>query len=113
MTNSGDRTVRVQVDDVPAESRFVVRGSDGAAELEYQLSGDRLILVHTEVPDAWEGHGVGGQLVRAAIERAAANELTLVPWCPFARRWLGEHKGEVDAAGVSIDWDTPRPPKPS
>ena len=111
MTSSSDGTVPVQVDDVPEESRFVVRGSDGAAELEYHLSGDRLFLIHTEVPDAWEGRGVGGQLVRAAIERAAANELTVVPWCPFARRWLRNHPDEVQAAGISVDWDTPRPPR--
>ncbi len=107
MTGSSDDSVRVQVDDIPAESRFVVRGSDGAAELEYRLNGDRLVLVHTEVPDAWEGRGVGGQLVRAALERAAANGLTLVPWCPFARHWLRSHGDE--AAGVDIDWDTPPP----
>ncbi len=59
MTNPADG---IQVDDVPAESRFVVRGSDGAAELEYHVNGTRLVLIHTEVPDAWEGRGVGGSL---------------------------------------------------
>ena len=62
----------IEVDDVPAESRFVVHGSGGAAELEYHLNGKRLVLIHTEVPDAWEGRGVGGQLVRAALRRAAS-----------------------------------------
>jgi uncharacterized protein len=93
----------IEVDDVPAESRFVVRGSGGAAELEYRLNGDRFVLVHTEVPDAWAGRGVGGQLVRAALRHAAAHGLTVVPWCPFARRWLRDHADE--AAGVTIDWD--------
>jgi hypothetical protein len=97
----------IVVDDVPDESRFVVRGSDGAAELEYRLNGDRLVLVHTEVPDAWEGRGVGGRLVRAAVRRAEAEGLTVVPWCPFARRWLRNHEDE--AAGLSIDWDTQPP----
>ncbi len=106
MTNPADG---IQVDDVPAESRFVVRGSDGAAELEYHVNGTRLVLIHTEVPDAWEGRGVGGQLVRAALRRAAAAALTVVPWCPFARDWLKRHPDET--AGITIDWDTPRPPK--
>ena len=106
MTNPADG---IQVDDVPAESRFVVRGSDGEAELEYHINGNRLVLIHTEVPDAWEGRGVGGQLVRAALRRATAEGLTVVPWCPFARDWLQRHPDE--AAGITIDWDTPRPPK--
>jgi uncharacterized protein len=97
----------IEVDDVPAESRFVVRGSGGAAELVYRLDGDRLVLVHTEVPDAWEGRGVGGALVRAALRRAGANGLTVVPWCPFARHWLRAHPDEV--TGITVDWDTPPP----
>jgi uncharacterized protein len=97
----------IEVDDVPAENRFVVRGSSGAAELEYHRNGKRLVLVHTEVPDAWEGRGVGGELVRAAVRRAQAEGLTVVPWCPFARHWLRHHPD--DAAGITIDWDTPRP----
>jgi uncharacterized protein len=97
----------IEVVDQPEQNRFVVRGSGGAAELQYLLEGDRLYLVHTEVPDAWEGRGVGGQLVRAALARAAANDLTVVPWCPFARSWLRGHESEAEA--VTIDWDTPRP----
>jgi len=79
--------------------------ADGSqAELVYFSAPGRLILVHTEVPDALGGRGIGGQLVRAAVERAEAEHLTLVPWCPFARRWLTDHAEE--AAGVTIDWTT-------
>jgi hypothetical protein len=94
------------VDDT-AGSRFVLRGDDAEAELMYAHQGDRLTLVHTEVPEAWSGHGIGSRLVRTALARARANDLTVVPWCPFARRWLKEHPDE--AAGLAIDWDTPRP----
>jgi predicted GNAT family acetyltransferase len=96
------------VDDA-AESRFVVRGGGTEAELIYARQGDRLILVHTGVPEAWSGHGIGGRLVRTALARAEAGGLTVVPWCPYARRWLEEHPDE--AAAVTIDWDTPRPPR--
>ena len=78
------------VDDT-AGSRFVVREGGAEAELLYVIEGDRMLLVHTEVPPAWGGRGIGGRLVRAALDRAQANSLTVVPWCPFARRWLQEH----------------------
>jgi predicted GNAT family acetyltransferase len=94
--------------DVPDESRFVARGPGAVAELQYHLNGSRLVLIHTEVPDALSGHGLGGRLVRAALDRAEREGLTVVPWCPFARRWLHEHPDE--AARVTVDWDTPRPP---
>jgi len=94
--------------DATDENRFVIRG-DGAleAELVYRAQGDRLVLVHTGVPEEWGGRGIGGRLVRAAAARARAERLTVVPWCPFARRWLRDHPDE--AAGVTIDWDTPPP----
>lgn len=90
--------------DVPEESRFVYRAPDAVAELDYRLNGSRFILVHTEVPDALSGHGLGGRLVRAALGRAVRDGLTVVPWCPFARRWLQEHPGE--AGRVTIDWES-------
>jgi predicted GNAT family acetyltransferase len=104
MSATGDT---VGVRDEPANSRFVVEEGDDVAELVYDLDGDRLFLLHTGVPDAFQHRGIGGDLVMAAVDRARAERLTIVPWCPFARRWLREHP---DVAGtVTIDWKTPRP----
>jgi uncharacterized protein len=90
-------------DDIQA-SRLVVEEDGLEAELIYQQRPGRLILIHTEVPDALGGRGIGGRLVRAAVARARAEHLTLVPWCPFARRWLTDHPDEAD--DVRIDWAT-------
>ena len=97
-----------EITDNEAESRFVYQDGGAEAELLYHLNGTRLVLIHTEVPDALSGRGLGGRLVRAAVDRARRQGLTIVPWCPFARRWLQEH--EDVASSVSIDWDT-RPPE--
>ena len=93
-------------DDRP-HHRFVF-GNDGAVgELTYEVDGDRMFLLHTEVADALQGQGVGGQLVTAAVSRASDDGLTVVPWCPHARRWLRKH---ADVAGtVAVDWSTPPP----
>jgi uncharacterized protein len=97
-----------------AHRRFVHRRdtSDGVddidAELVYRLDDDdHLILIHTEVDPSLQGHGVGGQLVMAAIDRARAEGLTIVPWCPYARHWLRGHPDATRA--LSIDWHTPAP----
>jgi predicted GNAT family acetyltransferase len=97
----------IEVVDVPAEDRFVVRGPDAEAELDYRLNGTRFVLAHTEVPEAWGGRGVGSRLIRAALARARAEQLTVVPWCPFARRWLKEHPDE--AGGVDVDFKASAP----
>jgi uncharacterized protein len=90
-------------DDTDA-GRLVIEEDGVEAELFYRERAGRLIVIHTEVPDALGGRGIGGRLVRAALARARTEALTLVPWCPFARRWLTDHPDEAE--GVSIDWDT-------
>ncbi len=106
-----DDTNRVTIVDKPAESRFVatVADSDAEGELIYARQGDRLVLVHTGVPDELGGHGIAGRLVEAALERAEREHLIVVPWCPYARRWLSEH--EDRPARVKVDWTPPPPPR--
>lgn len=91
--------------DEPDERRFVYQADGVEAQLVYRRRGRRLILVHTEVPDALAGRGIGGQLVRAALDQARARDWTIAPWCPFARSWLEAHPDEV--TGVDIDWSVP------
>ena len=86
--------------------RFAIALEGSEAELVYRLDGDRLVLVHTGVPDELGGRGIGGELVRAAVERAEREGLTIAPWCPFARKWLEDHPEE--AGRVSLDL-SPRP----
>jgi uncharacterized protein len=85
-------------------SRFELRADGQLAELVYRIRGDRLVLVHTEVPVELEGRGIAGRLVTAAADRAAREGLTLVPLCPFARGWLERHPEAASKA--VIDWDS-------
>lgn len=102
MTDAGPP---VSIRDDRAEARFVVEEGDAVAELVYDDETGTLVLLHTEVPAAFRHRGVGGELVKAAIRRARDERRTLVPWCPFARRWLLEHPDET--AGVPVDWSLP------
>ncbi len=93
----------VEVVDNDDASRFEVRADGWLAELIYRRHGQRLVLIHTEVPPELEGRGIGSALVTAAIDVAAREGLTLVPLCPFARGWLQRHP---DAASRAvIDWN--------
>lgn len=95
------RTVRDDED----RQRFTYVEEGTEAHLRYRAEPGRLVLLHTEVPEAIGGRGIGGRLVRAAVERAARTGETVAPSCRFARRWLTEHP---DVAGaVSLDWSEP------
>lgn len=97
-----------EVVDEKDQHRFTVTVDGTVAELVYRDEGDRLVLVHTGVPDELGGRGIAGTLVRHAVESAASQGKTVVPWCPYARSWLEEHTDV--AATVEIDWTPPPPP---
>jgi predicted GNAT family acetyltransferase len=93
--------------DNPGESRFEVHEDGHTGELVYELDGSTLYLIHTGVPEQLEGRGLAAQLVRAAVARARAEHLTIVPWCPYARQWLKKHPDELE--GVDVDFTIPPP----
>ncbi len=94
-----------EVVDETTESRFVYREGDHEGELVYRAEPDRLVLVHTGVPRALGGRGIAGQLVQAAVDRARDSGETIAPWCPYTRKWLGDHADEV--TDLTIDWAEP------
>lgn len=95
----------IEIVDRTDEARLVFELDGHLAELEYRVHNGKLALVHTEVPDALGGRGLGGALVGAAIDKAEAEGLTVWPWCPYARSWLEKHPEEARA--VPIDWADP------
>ena len=89
--------------DNEAEHRLELEIDGHLAELEYHRSGTRFVIVHTGVPDALEGRGIGGRLVTAAIDLAVEHGWTVVPLCPFARSWLERHPDVASRA--TVDWN--------
>jgi predicted GNAT family acetyltransferase len=80
-----------EIVDIPARGRLELTRDGDTAELIYTIEGDRMVLLHTEVPRRLGGQGIGGKLVEAAVQRAARDGLTIIPSCPYARRWLEKH----------------------
>lgn len=75
----------------PEAHRFEVAGGAGTAILVYRPTPGGVVFVHTEVPPAWEGRGVGGALARAGLDWAREEGLRVYPSCPFVRTWLDRH----------------------
>lgn len=90
-----------QVHDVPERSRFEI-SVDGvtAGHAAYTRRGDEVVLTHTVIDDAWEGHGLGSTLARAAVTTITEAGGTVLPRCPFIAAWLRKHP-EVD---VQVHW---------
>ncbi|MCV2486860.1 N-acetyltransferase [Flavobacterium sp. SH_e] len=57
-----------------------------AGKMTYTWAGDtKFIIDHTEVSPDFNGKGVGKKLVMASVEYARANNLKIIPLCPFAK----------------------------
>lgn len=79
-----------------ADGQFEIALDQGAAFLQYKRTGDTMRLIHTEVPEAMRGRGLGSQLARAALDYAHFHQLKVVPICPFVKQYLQKHP---EAAG--------------
>ena len=54
--------------------------------MTYTWAGDsKFIIDHTEVSPDFNGKGVGKKLVMAAVDYARANNVKIIPLCPFAK----------------------------
>jgi predicted GNAT family acetyltransferase len=89
-------SAKTEVVDNAAAHRFEIHTDEGLAVLQYALADGRLQLMHTEVPEALEGHGYGGALARFALESARSRRLGVVPLCPFVRAYLERHPEYAD-----------------
>ncbi len=92
-----------QITDNPEAARLELVIDGQLAELTYRIRAGRMVITHTGVPESLQHRGLAGRLVRAAVEKAAAEQLTVVPLCPFARNWLQLNKKA--AATVTVDWE--------
>ncbi len=74
-----------------AAGRFEIREAGETARLDYSVADDRITLLHTEVPAAFQGRGYAGQLARAGLEYARREGLRVVPSCSFVRQYIDRH----------------------
>ena len=80
------------VTDNEQRSRFELRVDEELAGwLDYRPAGDSIIIAHTEVLKAHEGEGLGGVLVRSALEGARDTGKTVIVVCPFATAYIDRH----------------------
>jgi hypothetical protein len=81
------------VRDNPGLGRFEIGSGDAIAFVEYRRIGNRVVLIHTEVPKAMSGQGVGSKLVGGVLEALRTECVTVVPQCEFVARFIRQHPG--------------------
>lgn len=61
------------------------------ASVDYQVKGDTLHLVHSEVPASMRGKGVGSQLMEAVLHAIESEGKKVKPVCSYIRLYMQRH----------------------
>lgn len=87
----------IEVRDIPESNRYeAVRDGTVLGFAEYQRTEDLVVFTHTEIDPQFEGQGVGGTLVRQALDHVRGLGLKALPVCPFVQAWLQRHPDYAD-----------------
>jgi uncharacterized protein len=88
----------VRVTDNEAEKRYAARvGDELAGSAYYDTADDLIVFTHTEVDEAFEGHGVGSALARFALDDVRADgRRRVVARCAFIKGWIDRHPDYQD-----------------
>ncbi|HJX83302.1 MAG TPA: GNAT family N-acetyltransferase [Candidatus Angelobacter sp.] len=71
--------------------RFEIERNGEVAYLEYSLSGNILVLIHTEVPETLRGMGLATSLAETALRWARENNLKVDIICPIVQGYITTH----------------------
>ncbi|MFB4310821.1 GNAT family N-acetyltransferase [Actinomadura sp. GTD37] len=86
-----------EITDNAGKSRYEIRlDGDLAGFVEYEPAEGAVVLVHTEVDSAFEGKGVGSALARGVLDDLRGKGLSVVPLCPFIKKWIQRHPDYQD-----------------
>jgi predicted GNAT family acetyltransferase len=79
-----------------AEHRYELTVEGHLAATYYQIADGVITFVHTEVPDALAGRGVGSKLVKGALDQVRSQGLKVVAQCPFVKAYIEKHAEYAD-----------------
>jgi predicted GNAT family acetyltransferase len=73
------------------QNRFELSLDGGTALVAYRRDGERLVLIHTELPAELSGQGVGSKLAKGVFELLRASKRKAVVRCEFLKGWIAKH----------------------
>jgi predicted GNAT family acetyltransferase len=76
--------------------RFELDADGHVAFSNYNRADGVLTILHTEVPKALEGRGVGSSLIHGVLDSARGQGLKVNAVCPFAKAYIERHPEYAD-----------------
>jgi hypothetical protein len=85
-----------QVRDNTELHRFELDAGGQVAYSNYKREGGVITIMHTEVPPALNGRGIGSALARGLLDIVRAQGLKVIPRCPFVAGYIAKHPEYAD-----------------
>jgi hypothetical protein len=79
------------VTDNPAQHRFEMEVDGHRAFAAYRHTPGTVTILHTEVPEALGGRGIGSALIKGALDLIRARGEKIVSHCAFTSAYLDKH----------------------
>ena len=76
--------------------RFEIDIEGQLAVSKYRRRDNKIVFTHTEVPEEFEGRGIGNKLAVAALDFARREGLRVVPRCRFIAAFIERHSEYQD-----------------
>jgi predicted GNAT family acetyltransferase len=90
----------VLVEDNPARRRFEILVDGSLAGFAaYDLRQDTVVFTHTEIDPRFRDKGVGGALVREALDQVRERGDRVVAQCPFVAAYIDRHPQYAELLG--------------
>jgi hypothetical protein len=76
----------IQIIESESKGMSLAKENDNqVGSMTYSIAGPELIIIdHTEVDPAYNGKGVGKQMLYKIVEMARQKNIKIIPLCPFA-----------------------------
>lgn len=74
-----------------AQNQFEINTPEGLALIAYEMDGNTISIMHTGVPEAMEGQGIGSDLAKFALDYAREKHLKVKVYCKFVQAYLKRH----------------------
>jgi predicted GNAT family acetyltransferase len=90
---------RVDMPDITdnlAAKRYEMPVDGHTAFVTYARQGTNITLIHTEVPQALSGRGIGSTLARLVLDDIRRRGLRVIPECEFIAGFIKRHPGYAD-----------------
>ena len=93
MSDQDEAGSGIRVVDEHGAGRFAIWvGEEVAGFTVYDRHSDAVALMHTEIRPEFEHQGLASRLIKSTLDQLAARELGVLPYCPFVRKYIADHR---------------------